>query len=68
MHVFMKSNYEIYLKSDLSKYIGKWVAISDNGVVAFGDNAKVVYLEAQARYPGKKIMLVKVPEKEAMIF
>ena len=64
----MESNYEIYLKADLSKYIGKWVAISDNGVIAFGDNAKLVYLEAEAMHPGKKIMLVKVPEKEAMIF
>lgn len=64
----MESNYEVYLKTDFEKYTGKWVAITEEGIVAFGDNAKGVYKEAQLRFPGKKIMLVKIPENEAMIF
>ncbi|MDO8460125.1 MAG: DUF5678 domain-containing protein [Nanoarchaeota archaeon] len=64
----MESNYEIYLKTDLEMYTGKWIAICDTGVVAFGDNAKEVYKEAQSKFPNKKIMLAKVPEKESMIF
>ena len=64
----MESNYEIYLKTDLSGYIGKWVAICDKGVVAVGNNAKEVYYEAQKKHPGKKVLLVKVPDKEAMLF
>ena len=64
----MESNYEIYLKTDLGKYTGKWIAICDKGVVASGENAKEVYKKAQEMFPNKKIMLVKVPEKEALIF
>jgi len=64
----MDSNYEIYIKTDLSKYTGKWVAICNEGIIAIGDNAKLVYLEAQEKYPNKKIMLIKVPEEESLIF
>jgi len=64
----MESNYEVFLKADFKHYIGKWVAICNEGIAASGDNAKLVYKEAQMRFPGKKIMLAKVPEKESMIF
>ena len=64
----MESNYEIYLKTDLEKFRGKWIAICDKGIVAAGNNAKAVYNEAKSKFPNKKIMLVKVPEDEAMIF
>ena len=66
--LIMGSNYEIYLKTDLEKYHGQWIAICDKGIVAMGDNAKEVYKEAVKKFPNKKIMLVKVPEDEAMIF
>ena len=56
------------MKTDLAKYTGKWIAICGEGVVAVGDNAKKVYNEAQNKFPDKKIMLVKVPEEETMIF
>lgn len=64
----MESNYETYLKTDISKYIGKWIAICDEGIVAVGDSAKEVYYEAQKKHPNKKVLLVKVPDKETMIF
>ena len=63
----MKSNYEVYLKTDLERYTGKWIAICEEGVVAFGDNAKAVYYEAKNKFPQKKIMLVKVPEEESLL-
>jgi len=31
-----------FSKANLSKYIGKYIAIADNKVVAYGDNAKEV--------------------------
>lgn len=64
----MESNYEVFLKTDLKQFVGKWIAVAETGVVAVGDNAKEVYKEAQAKLPGKKIMLYKVPEEETMIF
>lgn len=64
----MESNYEVFLKTDLKKYEGKWIAIAQNEIVAYGDNAKEVYKKAQEKFPNKKIMIVKVPEKESLIF
>lgn len=61
-------NYEIYLKTDLSNYTGKWIAIIDKGIIAVGTNAKEVYAEAQRKAPHKKILLVKVPTEETAIF
>ena len=62
------TNYEIYLKTDVSKYTGKWIAISDKGIVAVGTNAKEVYAEAQRKVNHKRILLVKVPTEETAIF
>ena len=64
----MISNYEVYLRTDLEKYVGKWVAITDEGVIAVGDNAKIVYQEAKEKSPQKKIMLAKIPEEETLIY
>ncbi len=64
----MVSNYETYLKTNLEKYAGKWIAICNNGVISVGDDAKTVYKEAIIKFPDKKIMLVKVPEEESLIF
>jgi len=64
----MATNYEVFLKADLSEYVGKWIAITDEGVVASGSNAKEVMNHAIALHPKKKITLAKVPEEETMIY
>ena len=61
----MNSSYEFYLKADLGNYIGKWVAIVDNKVVASGASAKKVYEEALKT--GKRPLITRVPDKETMI-
>lgn len=63
----MDSNYEVFLKTDLSEYTGKWVAIAKKGVIAVGDNAKEV-MEHAMTLTKDKIMLVKVPEEETLLF
>lgn len=63
-----QSNYEVYLKTDLSEYTGKWIAICDGRIISIGKNAKEVFREAQLKEPNKKIMLIKVPEEETAIF
>lgn len=64
----MAVNYEVFLKEDLGKYTGKWVAISKDGVITYGDDAKSVYLKAKKMFPSVDITLFKVPEEETMIF
>lgn len=61
-------NYEFFLKTDLSGYIGKWVAIVDQKVVASGKSFKKVYEEARKLHPNKTPFLSCVPEDVAMIF
>ncbi len=59
--------FEFYLKTDLSKYEGKYVAIVESKVVASGSNAKDVLNEAMQKHPGIVPTLAKVPKAEAMI-
>tara|TARA_Y100000310_G_scaffold301013_1_gene337113 strand:+ start:174 stop:365 length:192 start_codon:yes stop_codon:yes gene_type:complete len=62
------SNYNTFLKTNLSSYIGKWIALTEDGVIAVGEGAKETYEKAKQTAPRKKITLFKVPENEAMIF
>lgn len=58
--------FEFYLKADLSKYEGKYIAIVEDKVIASGDNANQVFEEAQKK-TGKIPTLAKVPKEEALI-
>lgn len=61
-------NYEMFLKLDMSEFIGEWVVIIDGEIVAHGKNVKEVLKEAITRFPGKRPMIARIPEKETMIF
>ena len=64
----MESNYEVFLKTDLSMYIGKWIAIVEGKIVVSGDSAKEVMNHALLLNKNKKVTLAKVPEEETMIY
>jgi len=64
----MDGNYEFYMKADLSPYVGKWIAISNDEIVSSGKDPKKVLREAKKKYPHSQPLLARVPEKEAMIF
>ncbi len=64
----MESNYQGYLKSDMSGYIGQWVAIAGGTVIAHGIDVKLVAEQATARASGRKFLLARIPDKESMIF
>jgi hypothetical protein len=59
--------FEFYLKTDLSKYEGKYIAIVGEEVAAVGDNAKDVWWSAKKKFPKKIPFLVKVPKAETLI-
>ena len=59
--------FEFYLKADLHKHEGKYIAIVDDKIVASGYNAKEVIEEAE-RKTGKKPALAKVPTEDTFIF
>ncbi len=61
------ADYEWYLNEDLSNYAGKWVAIINKKVVAFGVNVAAVLDEVRKRYPTKRPFLTKVRNKLAIL-
>ena len=56
------------MQTDMSRYIGQWVAICDQKVISYGKNVKEVFRKAKEKCPAKRPLLTKVPEKETMIF
>ena len=45
------ADYEYFLEKDLTEYAGKWIAIIDEEVVAYGMDAALVIKEAKSKYP-----------------
>ena len=60
--------YTFYIETDLSDYIGEWVAIVNREIVSHKKDVKEVYKEAKQKYPGKRPLLARVPEEKALIF
>ena len=63
-----EKNYSFYIQTDMSSYIGEWVAVLGDRVIAHGKNIKEVVKIAQGLSKGKKFLLARVPDQEAMIF
>jgi ABC-type molybdate transport system substrate-binding protein len=61
------SDYEWFVKTDLSRYKGKYVAIADQKVVSSGYDAKKVYEEARKKAPQSKPALAKIPSEDVMV-
>ncbi len=61
-------NYQYFMDTDISDYIGEWIAICDNKIISHGMNLKNVVEEAKKNSHGKKFLLAKVPSEETMIF
>lgn len=57
---------EFFVKTDLSKYKGLYVAIVEDKVVASGENAKLVWEEAKKK-TGKAPTIAKIPKEEILI-
>ena len=62
----MEKEFQFYLKADLHKYEGKYIAIVDEKVVASGNDSEVVLEEARKK-TGKMPLLVKVPTEDTYI-
>ena len=62
------NNYELFLKADVSEFIGEWVVICDGKIISHGKKFKEVLGEANAKCHGKKPLIARIPERETMIF
>jgi len=63
----MEPSYSFLLRTDLSNYEGKWVAIVDERVVAADVNAKRAYEQAKSTTPDKEPLLDKVYGNKTLI-
>ncbi|HJX06208.1 MAG TPA: DUF5678 domain-containing protein [Candidatus Nanoarchaeia archaeon] len=62
----MDQNYAFFMETDISPYVGKWIAIADGEIVASGENVKEVFKEARKKTKSRPL-LTKVPTQETMI-
>ena len=63
-----KGGYEFYLKADVSRYAGEWLAIVGTEIVAHGKTVKEALAEAERKYPKEKILMAWAPSNETMLF
>jgi len=59
--------FDFFLKADLRKYSGKYIAIVGRKVATSGTNAKEVWHRAKKKYPRSMPMLAKLPKEEVLI-
>ena len=60
--------YNYFMEADVSKYIGEWIAVSEDKILAHGKNLKEVVDKANSVSNGKKFLIARVPSEETMIF
>ena len=64
----MNKNYQYFMKFNVDKYMGEWIAICDEEVISHGKDVKNVFMEAKKKCPKERPLLTRVPDKETMIF
>ena len=52
---------------NLGDYVGMWIAIVGDDIVAKGYDAKKVFQEARAKYPKREPLILKVPKDRVML-
>ena len=57
------SDYEWFLREDLSRYSGKWVAIINRSVVGSDNDFHKLLQETRKKYPRGKPLITKVRTK-----
>ena len=57
------ADYEWYLKNDLSKYSGEWVAIANNRVIASNRDASKVIERSKDLFPKKTPFIAKIANR-----
>ncbi|MBI4181747.1 MAG: succinyl-CoA synthetase subunit alpha [Candidatus Aenigmarchaeota archaeon] len=63
----LETNYDYFMKADLTAYRDQWIAIVDCRVVRAGHSARKVYEEVCKQFPKKRPLLAKIPGPRIMI-
>jgi hypothetical protein len=63
-----KNEYQCLLSMpNLGEYVGRWIAIVGDKIVAKGTDAKVVFKQAKEKFPDKEPLILKVPQDTVML-
>ncbi len=68
VQTLIEKNYEYFLGTDVREFIGEWIIICEGKIVAHSKDVKQAVKEAMIKYPNKRFMVARVPDKETMIF
>ena len=63
----LMDNYAVFLDTDLSPFIGEWVAICDGRIISHDLSFRKAFEMAKKECPNKKPLLTKVPTADTMI-
>lgn len=68
MTVNLRQDYEWFLKANLSRYKGKYIAFANKKILASGADAKKVYQAALKRVASRlKPTLAKIPVEDVLV-
>jgi hypothetical protein len=59
--------FDFFIRADLSRFAGQYIAIVGEEVVASGPNAQTVWRQAKRRYPSASPTLAKLPRTETLV-
>jgi len=59
--------YLLSIEDQLSEYVGKWIAVVGEEIVAVGSTAIEVFKKAKEKYPDKEPMILNLPAERVML-
>ena len=63
----VSAEFDFFLRADLSRYAGRYIAIVGQRVVASGSNAQLVWRQAKRRRPSSTPTIGKLPRAETLV-
>lgn len=59
--------FDFFIRTDLSRFAGQYIAIVGHKVVAAGSNAQTVWRQAKRRFPSSTPTIGKLPRAETLV-
>jgi hypothetical protein len=59
--------FDFFIRGDLSRFAGRYIAIVGEKVVASGSNAQTVWKQAKRRFPSATPTIGKLPRAETLV-
>ena len=63
----LDGGYEWFLRADLARFRGMYIAVVDGRVVEYGSDLEEVYGRARRRFPSREVVIWEVPREEILI-